>query len=256
MTTTASPIDSGSIRPLDHSEAYSLAEEQYRLFAEALGDLEADDWERATDCEGWTVRDMAGHVLGAMRSAASFRELLSQQRAIKRRVKSTGENEVDAMTAVQIERTRSLAAAELVEEARSLVETAARGRHRTPLPMRRFVRIPVEIGSLSETWRLGYLVDTILTRDILMHRIDLARAIGSEPVLDGQGDPRLVADIVGEWARRHGQAFRLTLTGPAGGVFAGGVGANRPLELSAVEFCRILSGRGVGEGLLAQEVPF
>ena len=57
------------------------------------------------------------------------------------------------------------------------------------------------------------------------------------------------------WARAHHQPFRLTLDGPAGGSFVQGT-AGDELRLDAVEFCRILSGRGTGSGLLTQEVPF
>jgi hypothetical protein len=45
------------------------------------------------------------------------------------------------------------------------------------------------------------------------------------------------------------------LTGPAGGVFEHG--SHGPeLELDTIGFCRILSGRGSGPGLLEQTVPF
>jgi hypothetical protein len=60
---------------------------------------------------------------------------------------------------------------------------------------------------------------------------------------------------VAEWAGRHGQPFTLVLDGPAGGTFLAGGGGDR-YELDAVEFCRILSGRSGGSGLLSQEVPF
>jgi hypothetical protein len=67
-----------------------------------------------------------------------------------------------------------------------------------------------------------------------------------------------VADIVAEWAGRHRQPCELTLTGPAGGTwtFDGTGGDPAVLELDAVEFCRVLSGRGTGDGLLATRVPF
>jgi hypothetical protein len=88
-----------------------------------------------------------------------------------------------------------------------------------------------------------------------MHRVDITRATGREMVLTADHDGRLVADVVAEWARRHGQPFTLHLTGPAGGVFTQGTGGDE-LTLDAVEFCRTLSGRANGAGLLTQEVPF
>ena len=41
----------------------------------------------------------------------------------------------------------------------------------------------------------------------------------------------------------------------AGGNYTHGTGGPH-LQLDAVEFCRVLSGRGTGDGLLAQQVPF
>jgi hypothetical protein len=111
-----------------------------------------------------------------------------------------------------------------------------------------------EVGGRPETWRMGYLLDTILTRDPWMHRVDIARATGRDLVLTSEHDGRIVADVVAEWARRHGQPFTLTLTGAAGGGFARDGGDH--ITMDAVEFCRILAGRAPGSGLLDQEVPF
>ncbi len=192
-----------------------------------------------------------------MRSAASLGELLSQQREIRRRVKADGGNETDTMTQVQIERTASLSTAELTTEARSLGRRATRGRTRLPGPMGRMIRIPVEVGPLNEVWSLGYLNDIILTRDTWMHRVDLVRAIGSDMVLTADHDGRIVADVVAEWATRHGKPFVLTLTGPAGRMFtAPGSEAPETITVDAVEFCRIVSARADGPGLLGQFAPF
>jgi hypothetical protein len=70
----------------------------------------------------------------------------------------------------------------------------------------------------------------------------------------------LVADVAAEWAQRHGQSCTLTLTGPAGGTWSWGAGGPS-LQLDAVEFCRLLAGRGEvpdvdGRDLLATPVPF
>jgi hypothetical protein len=107
----------------------------------------------------------------------------------------------------------------------------------------------------KETWKLGYLVDIILTRDTWMHRTDVATATGRPLELTREHDGRIVADVVAEWVRRHGQPCTLHLTGPAGGTFVHGDGSEE-LTVDAIEFCRILSGRDEGSGLLAQDVPF
>ena len=71
-------------------------------------------------------------------------------------------------------------------------------------------------------------------------------------VLSSDHDGRIVADVVADWARRLGQPFTLTLPGPAGGLFTAGAGGAE-LELDAVAFCRVLSGREYGAGLLVDQ---
>ena len=56
-------------------------------------------------------------------------------------------------------------------------------------------------------------------------------------------------------SRRHGQQFTLELTRPAGGTYVAGDGGEHN-QLDAVEFCRIVSGRAQGTGLLTTAVPF
>src|SRR5262249_29727160 len=99
-------------------------------------------------------------------------------------------------------------------------------------------------------WTAGYLFDVIHTRDPWMHRIDICRAIGREPVLSVGHDGRILADVVADWASRHGRPFTLTLTGPAGGwgpvpsLGAGGVGVARAAR-----------GRGRASGRCARGPP-
>jgi hypothetical protein len=98
-------------------------------------------------------------------------------------------------------------------------------------------------------------MDVTYTRDAWLHRVDLARATGKPLELTPDHDARLVADVVRDWADRHGRPFRIRLAGPAGGAYVRGVGGEEH-TLDAVEFCRILSGRGKGAGLLATRVLF
>jgi len=62
-----------------------------------------------------------------------------------------------------------------------------------------------------------------------------------------------VADMVSDWASTHVDPFVLELTGPAGGVFVRG--DVPPTRVDAVEFLRIVSGRGSGDGVLANPLP-
>ena len=131
MKTDPTTTDESFVAVADHAAWIPLARDAYQRLADAFAAVTGDDWDRPTPCEGWSVRDMGGHIVGAMRSAARFRELASQQRQIKARVKRTGENEVDVMTAVQIQRTDDLTPAELVAEMKALVEPAVKGRARS-----------------------------------------------------------------------------------------------------------------------------
>ena len=88
-----------------------------------------------------------------------------------------------------------------------------------------------------------------------MHRIDLARATGRDLVLTADHDGVIVADVVAGWMQRHQQPCRVTLTGAAGGSFGSGDGGEE-IAMDTVEFCRVVSGRAAGTGLLATEVAF
>ena len=241
-------------RALDRPTAMRLAATEYDRYAAQLADLRPGDWSRPTACPAWDVRELTCHVLGMAELAASPLEQARQVRAAKRR----GGLLVDGLTAVQVDKHRHRAPEDLVERVAAVGPRAARGRRLTPPPVRWLPMggQPVEpSGTQTETWTMGYLVDVILTRDTWMHRTDVAAATGREPHLTADHDGVLVADVATEWATRHGRPCRLTLTGPAGGTSAWGDG--RPAyELDAVEFCRVLSGRGTGEGLLATPVPF
>jgi uncharacterized protein (TIGR03083 family) len=69
---TATPVD--AVRPLDHDEAMGLAEAEIGRVLALVDDLRTDEWQRPTDCTGWTVRDMLGHLLGMMRLQADPEE--------------------------------------------------------------------------------------------------------------------------------------------------------------------------------------
>ena len=262
-TTVVTPVDlaacppvTGSYRPVaDFADWMELARASYQSLADEFGAVPADAWAAPTACVGWSVRDLAGHVVGAMRSAASLRETASQQRAVKRRSKRTGEQEVDAMTAIQVERAAGLSIDAVVRELQALVPKAVAGRNRMPALVRRRAGIDVEMGSISERWTFDYFLATILTRDAWLHRVDLADALGVELNV-GDVDRAIVGDVAVEWCARHARPVALTLTGDAGGTLT--AGSDGPaIELDAIEFCRIVSGRAPAtHPLLEQVVPF
>ena len=250
--TTATRVE--QIPAIDRHEAATIAATEYQRFVDMLRTLGPDDWARPTDCAAWDVRAMAGHTLGMMRDFTSLPNVMQRTRAATKAAKAAGGPVIDSMTAMQVADTDALSNGALIAEAATTGRRAARWRTKTQ-PVVRMMPLKQEVGGKSETWRMGYLLDIVLTRDPWMHRVDISRATGRPLVLTPEHDGRIVADVVAEWARRHGRPFRLELTGPAGGSFTQG-DHGEDITLDAVEFCRILSGRATGTGLLTQEVPF
>jgi uncharacterized protein (TIGR03083 family) len=248
---TATPI--AEVPPITRADARVLAATEYGRLAAQLRSLEPDDWSAPTDCTAWDVRAVAGHCVGMLSDFSSLRTMVRRVVTATRRAKADGVEVVDAMTAMQVAEHAHATTDQLVAIVEHRGPVAARWRTGAP-KLLRAAPMQEHVGGRPETWRLGFLLDTILTRDPWMHRVDIARATGRDLELTPDHDGRIVADVVAEWARRHGRPFRLTLTGPAGGEFVAGDGEH--LTLDAVEFCRILSGRAPGDGLLSQPVPF
>jgi uncharacterized protein (TIGR03083 family) len=255
---TSTTSDTNRSKPrqsrLDRDVAMRLARTEYDRFTELLQGLQPSDWQLRTCCPEWDVHAMACHVVGMAEMAASPIESVRQQRAAKK----AGGAFIDALTALQAAKHAHRSAAQLTQKMSEVGSRAATGRRRTPALLRRrsIGDQPIEeTGKVTEPWTLGYLLDCILTRDTWMHRSDIAAARGVPMTLTADHDGVLVADVVDEWASRHGQPFQLTLSGPAGGTWSRG-GGGPVIESDAVDFCRVASGRGTGEGLLAVRVPF
>lgn len=240
--------------------AMRLAETEYQRVTDAVDALQPEDWTRPTDCIAWDVRQLVAHIAGMAKFISTPLEMARQMRAAKAR-QQDGQALIDAQTAVQVEQREHLKPGELRAELRRVGPRATKGRRRTPGFVRR-LRLPEPqlVNGASETWSLGYVTDVILTRDPWMHRLDLSRATRQAPVFTADHDGVIVADVVNEWARRHGRPYRLELTGPAGGHWGSGTGGEE-IVMDAADFCRVVSGRpgpdgGQPSGLLATQVPF
>lgn len=240
----------------DHGTAMRLAEEEYSRFARTLAGLATEDWQAPTSCPGWTVRDMAGHTLGMAELAASLPEMARQLNHASRAAKRSGKPQIDELTALQVRKHQQLNEPDLVAAVQRIGPRAVAGRRRLPALVRaRTIVDQGPDGASPERWKVGFLTDTILTRDPWMHRSDIAQALGRPMELTPEHDGVLVADVVAEWAGRHGQPYSLILTGPAGGRWSSGA-TDDAITMDAEQFCRILSGRGSGQGLMATFVPF
>lgn len=249
----SSAVAASEIPALAHDEAMAVSDVEYRRLLDAVDGLRPDDWTRPTDCTGWDVKAVVSHVLGMVEMWSDQAELARQMAAAGARVQREGGYFIDALTALQVEAHAALSPAELSATLRATTPLALQARTDTPASRR--AQTYHADPPYDEDWTFGYLIDVIHLRDVWMHRIDLASATGTDPVITPEHDGRIVADAVAEWARRHGQPFQVTLLGDAGGTFIDGDEGDR-YELDAIEFCRILSGRREGTGLLATEVPF
>jgi uncharacterized protein (TIGR03083 family) len=233
-------------------EAKVLAKEEFRLFARAMRSLSRDEWNLPTDCTEWDVRKMALHVLGSADAQASAREFVHQFRRGRPLNKEIDSHHwVDGLNELQIRERAHLSDDEIVAQLEAVGPKAVRGRWRTPFPMR---YLPIWFGPPIGWTPLKYLLDVGFTRDTWAHRIDLSAATGRAMELSADHDGRLVADIVAEWASIHGEPFELVLEGPAGGKFSHRVGGER-VEIDALDFIRVLSGRRPGTGVLAHPLP-
>jgi uncharacterized protein (TIGR03083 family) len=251
----------GVVQPgIKRPTAMRLAQTEYQRVTDAVDALQPEDWTRPTDCTEWDVRQLVAHIAAQAQIISTPLEMVRQMRAAKAR-QEPGQLLIDALTAFQVEERQHLGPVELRAELHRVAPRAAKGRRRFPGFVRR-IRGPGEevVNGVPEAWSLGYATDVIFTRDTWMHRLDLARATGRQAVLTTDHDGVIVADVVAEWARRHGQPYQLNLTGPAGGSWSSGADGEE-IVMDAVDFCRVISGRpgsdgGQPSGLLTTQVPF
>jgi uncharacterized protein (TIGR03083 family) len=83
---------------------------EYRSFGELLGSLSDEQWQSPSRCEGWSVGDVAGHVVGQVADVTAFR------------LDGLGTPEV---TARQVEERRGRKPSELADELDTVMLTAA-----------------------------------------------------------------------------------------------------------------------------------
>lgn len=254
VSTPASPpivasgaIDVVDIPPISREESSHLATVEYRRFSELVQQLRPDEFSLPTDCTAWDVRTMIVHQVGAGEGHARWPEFLRQM--AHGMVLARGRELVDGLNDFHIGERADWSAERAVAALPDVQRRAVEGRRKFPSLLR---RVPVSSAGVK-SFSMGFLLDVVLTRDTWMHRIDISRTTGRTMVLTPEHDGRIVADVVADWARQHGSAFLLHLTGPAGGTYRQGT-EGIELSLDAVEFCRTISGREKGTGLLAQQV--
>jgi uncharacterized protein (TIGR03083 family) len=242
---------------VDHEEAMQIAATENARVGELVRALGPGEWDVGTDCTGWTVRDIVVHLIASAEAQASPVEFARQVwtgRPLTRQI--GGQHWVDGVNEAQLRARRAWTPDELPRRWEEAAAAALAARRRMPALLRALPVLPLGSGLGTHLgWKpLRYLFDVGFTRDVWMHRVDMARAVRRPLVVTAEHDGRIVADIVAEWARLHDDPFTLDLRGPAGGRYAAR-GGRAPIDLDAVDFVRILSGRGDGDGVLEHKLP-
>jgi uncharacterized protein (TIGR03083 family) len=245
-TTTTAP------RPTTPQRACTVAGEELAAFLDVLHELDEADWQRPTDCPGWTVRDVVAHVTGAMEEGARLRVQLRHLAPAPRRYPAL--SQLDAVNQMQVDERRTATPAQLVDELATLGPRAARARRRMPGLLR---RLPVPGDSpLPDGATFAYLVDVIYPRDLWMHRIDVERAT-DRPHTETAAEGFLVAEVVRDLADTWEEPpVELTLTGAGGGSWQLGTGDPvATLTTDTVQLCRRLSGRDASPTVTGDAAP-
>lgn len=244
-TERTSTEDARSIPALGHDEAAALATVELTRFLALVETLSAQDLARPTACPRWNVRQIVAHVAGAAAAYARWAEFRRQtSRRAQRPYRREGITMLDALNQVQVDDRAAATAAELIAELRTAGPRAIATRRRLPAPLRA-LRLPLPLLGIV---RLDYLTDTIYTRDMWMHRLDICRATGREMALTAEHDGRIVALVLRDLARRLPAAIATgvvyELSGPAGGAWRlGSGGETARVRLDALAFTLLAAGR-------------
>lgn len=244
---TITPTDVTSIRRVRRGDdADQLTRDVFAQLIDSARALSEAEWRRPTECPGWTVRDMLAHVVGAAQGQASVLMTIRQLRYGMAHKSRFAGNDLDAMNEFQIRLQDRVGNEALVQALERTVEPSIRGRRRRAHWLGR-ASVPIAPGGstapgMPTRLTMAELCTITYTRDAWLHRLDIARAVDAEPVLDPVVDGRIVADVVADWCSRHGRPVDLVLTGPAGGHFVQGASAPQ-LIMDALDLCRVLSGR-------------
>jgi uncharacterized protein (TIGR03083 family) len=250
-------VQASQIPAITHDEAMAITQAENARLLALLHSLSDEQWRAPTDCTGWSVRDVVVHLIASAQGQASLVEFARQVLVGRKLTEQIGGHHwVDGLNEAQLRARTDWTPEMLPALWEQHSARALKARRRMPGPARKLKVLPIGEGMGTYIgWQpLAYLFDMGFTRDVWMHRVDIARAAGVEPEVTAEHDGRIVADILAEWSFRHGQAYQLTLTGPAGGQFrAGSGGAAQTVD--GVEFVRILAGRAEGPGVLQHKLP-
>ena len=167
----------------------------------------ADDWQRPTPCDDWTVRDLVVHVVGGDRMSAALLRGASREEATA--IRTTIDLGDDAVAAFD---------KEADDIAAAFAEPGALGRDIPPPPGM----------DMSGERLLGFRI-----ADYALHGWDLARAIGADETLD-----TALVDYL--WNALSPMTGMITTIGVFGGGPTGRLDDDAPLQQRLLD----LTGRG------------
>lgn len=189
-------------------------------FGELVKSLDEKEWNTPTRCEGWTVADVAAHVIGTMTDI------------VNGRIEGQGTPEV---TARQVEERRGRTPAELADEleqtgkvARDILASFDDAAWDAPSP-----------GGLDGT--LGWGIEA-LWYDTYLHADDIRAAVGRPSVKSGPGLRAAVSHMAYELNRRGWGPGTLALDGQE--EFPVGAGGGKRVSGDAFDFVLAATGRG------------
>lgn len=207
-------------------------------FVGLLEQLAPAEWAAVTPCDPWTVKDIAAHLLGWADALCSPKAMGHQVRRTLARRRDFA-NLLDAQNDVQVEIGRSMSTDEVLDRLRTMLPRAAKLRRRLGGPLH---YVPAYAGFLGGPFNLGYLMNSIFPRDLIVHALDIAQATGRDaPMSPAAG--RVAADMLRDWARRTKADATVELTGPAGGLYVAGDGRRASITGSTGAVVHRLAGR-------------
>ncbi|HEV2755147.1 MAG TPA: maleylpyruvate isomerase family mycothiol-dependent enzyme [Actinomycetota bacterium] len=205
-------------------------------FVSLLKDLSPEEWNAVTACDPWTVKDVAVHLLGWADALCSPRAMVSQGRAALRRRKRFA-NLLDAQNDAQVEGGRAYSTDEVVARLREMLPRAARLRRRLGGALH---YVPAYAGFLGGPFNLGYLLNSVFPRDLVVHELDICAATGRTATFDA-ASTRVATDMLKDWARRTAADATVELEGL--GTFVAGTGRAAHISADGAAFVLRLGGR-------------
>ena len=235
---TLTPVVLASQPGITAKEGEALSLVLAQDFVGFIEQLTPEEWAAVTPCDPWTVKDIAAHLLGWCDALCSPRAMASQGRRALARREGFG-NILDAQNDVQVEIGRSMSTDEVLDRLRVMLPRAAKLRRRLGTPLRYF---PAFAKFLGGAFTLGYLMNSIFPRDLVVHSLDIAQATGRDAPL-GAAAGRVAADMLKDWTRRTKADATIELTGPAGGLYVAGDGRRASITGSTGAIVQRLAGR-------------